>query len=188
MLKDVLVPVLIIGVFLVIGGAAWWWYLGSPALFSRDQTSATSTPSTESGSTEGETSEVLVAFLDTAGNTNGKARGCDKVVMVPYTIEKTTAPLTIALYILFDIDAEDANGLFSFIARTNDTLKFDRATVVDGTANVYLTGELSGLAGVCDDPRAAIQIEETALQFPTVTRVQIYLNEEPTTLVPDGRG
>ena len=77
------------------------------------------------------------------------------------------------------------DGYTNFIARTNDTLSFERAEVdEDGTAHIYLTGELSGLAGVCDDPRAAIQIEETALQFATVAEVQLYLNDEPTDLIP----
>lgn len=187
MFKDVALPVIFIVFFLAVGGAAWWWYLGSPPLFSREGTS-TQTSSEGGDEAETPTSEISVAFLDTTGEMEGKARGCDKVVMVPFTIEETTAPLTMALFILFDIDTENSNGLFSYIARTNETLKFDHATMVDGTANIYLTGELTGLAGVCDDPRAAIQIEETALQFPTVERVQIYLNGEPTTLVPSQRG
>ncbi len=187
MIKNVYIPTILITVFLTIAGGVWWWYLGSPSL---DELKARiRTPiAREEETPAAETSQVFVAFLDTAGTTNGKERGCDKVVMVPYTIDKTRAPLTIALFILFDIDEENANGLFSYIARTNDTLAFDRATVVDGTAHIYLTGSLTGLAGVCDDPRAAIQIEETALQFPTVQRVQLYLNEEPTTLIPDMRG
>jgi hypothetical protein len=73
---------------------------------------------------------------------------------------------------------------YNFIARTKKTLKYDRVMLANGTAHIFLTGELSGLAGVCDDPRAAIQIEETALQFPSVKKVQLYLNGNPTTLIP----
>ncbi len=186
MVKDVILPGFVIIVCLAIGGAAWWWYLGMPTIPSGEPVSTTTEE--ENVSRETETSSVLVAFLDREGVSDGKSRGCDKVVMVEYSTPPTTTPLATAMQVLFAIDSEDVNGLFSFIARTNDTLRFDRATIVDGIANIYLTGELTGLAGVCDDPRAVIQIEETALQFPTVKSVQIYLNEEPTTLVPDERG
>jgi hypothetical protein len=145
---------------------------------------ATTTPQTPPTSA---TSSVMIALLDTAGNSSGKSRGCDKVVMVPWRVATTTAPLTAAMLALFNTSTTTFGNWFNYIDRTNETLKFDRATVVNGTANIYLTGSLSGMAGVCDDPRAAIQIEETALQFPTVQRVQIYLNNATTTLVPSQR-
>lgn len=139
---------------------------------------ATSTPPTAA------TTTVRIAVLDTAGTSTGKPRGCDKVILVPRTVATTTAPLTAALQNLFAISTTSVGGYFNFIDRTNETLKFSRATILNGTANIYLTGSLSNLAGVCDDPRAAIQIEETALQFPTVQRVQLYLNNATTTLTP----
>lgn len=110
----------------------------------------------------------------------GSEHGCDRVVMVEQDIEPTTTPLTAALTALFAIDTEEYEGWQNFIAQTNDTLSFDRATVTDSVAHIYLAGELSGLAGACDNPRAAIQIEETALQFDTVDSVQLYLNDEPS--------
>lgn len=131
---------------------------------------------------------VEVALLDTTGEATGEERGCDVVVMVNEPVQPTTAPLSAALERLFSIDSEAYQDYFNFIARTHDTLSFDRAVVEDGTAHIYLTGELSGLAGVCDNPRAAIQIEETALQFETVDTVQLYLNGTATDLQPDGRG
>jgi len=60
--------------------------------------------------------------------------------------------------------------------------------VEHGTASIYLSGELSGLAGVCDNPCASIQIEETTLQFPTVDNVVFYLSGEETDLTPGERG
>ncbi|MBP9757480.1 MAG: GerMN domain-containing protein [Candidatus Pacebacteria bacterium] len=131
------------------------------------------------------TSTVLLAMLDTAQITNGPSRGCDQVVMVNQQIPTTTAPLTAALNALFAISTTTVDGWFNYMPRTSGTLSFASATVVNGTANIYLTGTLSGMAGVCDDPRAEIQIEETALQFPTVQQVQLYLNNQPvTTLAP----
>ncbi len=136
--------------------------------------------------TNSATSAVSIALLTDGGDT--PARGCDDVVLVPVTIAPTQAPLTAALTALFALPDEEHEGYRNFIARTNSTLSFERATVEDGTAHIYFRGELSGLAGVCDDPRARIQIEETALQFETVDKVVLYLNGNETTLTPDMRG
>lgn len=143
-------------------------------------TSAPATATTTSASV----SRVQLAMLDTTATMAGKARGCDRVILVPQNVATTTAPLTAAMRALFALSTTTVQGLFNYIDRTNETLKFDRATVENGTASIYLTGSLSGLAGVCDDPRAAIQIEETALAFPTVQKVDIYLNGTKTTLTP----
>jgi hypothetical protein len=106
-------------------------------------------------------------------------------VMVNQAISPTVAPLTAALQALFAISTTSVQGWFNYIPRTSATLAFQSATITNGTANIYLTGSLSGMAGICDDPRAEIQIEETALQFPTVQNVQLYLNNQPVdTLAP----
>ena len=128
-------------------------------------------------------STVNVALLQTEF-TGEPERGCDRVVMVARSIPTTTAPLSAALRELYSIEETNVNNNYNFIANTNETLSFDRAEVRNGTAHIYLEGRLSGLAGVCDNPRAQIQIEETALQFPTVQNVQLYLNGSPATLTP----
>lgn len=133
--------------------------------------------------------EIKVALLDTTGDGQGEPRGCDRLNMVTRTIPKTDAPLNAALMQLFaEPEGAQPSTNYNFIARTRDTLKYDHVTITDGTANVYLTGSLSGLAGVCDDPRAEIQITETALQFDTVEKVQIYLNGTAVKLTPVGQG
>lgn len=134
------------------------------------------------------TTEVKLALLNPdIPEGEDPDRGCDMVAMVSRDIPETEAPLTAALEELFSLERESIEGFNNFIARTNDTLSFDRAEVQNGTAHIYLQGELSGLAGVCDNPRAKIQIEETALQFATVEDVQIYLDGEPTELQPNER-
>lgn len=141
------------------------------------------------GTTTAKTSQVRIALLDTTGTGTGKSRGCDTVTMVTKTIPETTAPLTAALKALFtEPEGTQPSTQYNFIARTKDTLHFDHATVENGVATIYLTGKLSGLAGVCDDPRAQIQLEETALQFATVKSVQLYLNGVKTTLTPSEKG
>lgn len=178
----------IVAVILGIGGV--WYYMNTSGDISNTiptTTPSTTTPATttpQEPSPTATTTTVSIALLDTAGTSNGKPRACDKVVMVPRTIAATTSPLTAAMQELFGLSTTSVNGWFNYIDRTNETLKFTRATVVDGTANIYLTGSLTGMAGVCDDPRAAIQIEETALQFATVDRVVLFLNNATTTLTP----
>ncbi len=133
--------------------------------------------------------EIKVALLDTTGEGKGPKRACDAINMVTRTIPKTDAPLNAALVQLFaEPEGAQPGTDYNFIARTKETLKFDRVTITDGIANIYLTGSLSGLAGICDDPRAEIQLKETALQFPTVIDVQIYLNDVKTNLTPVGQG
>ena len=132
---------------------------------------------------------VMLAMLDYDGigeESEGFERGCDRVVMVEQTIPATTIPLNASLDLLFNLESETVSGWNNFIATVNDTLSFDRATLENGTANIYLTGELTGLGGVCDNPRARIQIEETALQFDTVSDVKLYLNGSSTDLQPSG--
>lgn len=134
-----------------------------------------------------DTDVVSIAVLDIADEGAGERHGCDFVAYVERSIAPTTTPLAAALRELFALSTTDVGGYYHFIARTNDTLSFERAEVRDGTAHIYLRGELSGLAGVCDDPRARIQIEQTALQFATVDEVVLYLNGNPTELVPSQR-
>ena len=132
---------------------------------------------------------IMLAMLDYDGvgqESDGPSRGCDRVVMVERTIPATTTPLNASLTTLFNLENNTVDGWNNFIAQINDTLSFDRATLKNGVASIYLTGELSALGGVCDNPRARIQIEETALQLETVNSVDLYLNGEATDLQPSG--
>lgn len=150
---------------------------------------AQNAPASQAATTTAPTyTHVQVALLDTSGTGSGPTRGCDTVVMVSREVPPTQAPLTAALETLFSLSSTTVDGWYNFIAKTNDTLAFDHASVQNGVASIYLTGSLSGLAGICDDPRAAAQIDETALQFPTVSSVQLYLNGSPTELTPSEKG
>ncbi len=136
-----------------------------------------------------QTTSVKIALLNTTGTGTGKAAGCDTITLATRTVPATTAPLTAALQALFvEPEGTQPSTAYNFIARTKSTLHFDHAAVANGTASIYLTGSLSGLAGVCDDPRAQSQLSETALQFSTVQKVQFYLNGKLTTLIPSEKG
>lgn len=182
---------IVIAVILVVGGYVLYTQndrvtpTPTPQNQGNNTGTPTSTPVTPGESGTAKFTQVKIALLDTTGNGTGKSRGCDTVNMVTRTVSETTAPLTAALTALFAEPAGTAGGsTYNFIANTKSTLKFDRVTITNGTANIYLTGSLSGLAGVCDDPRAQIQLEETALQFATVKNVQLYLNNTKTNLTP----
>jgi spore germination protein GerM len=177
-----LIAVLLVAV-VAFAGIAFWGVQRSVSPV--DNTPNTTTPDVSSATT----TKIKIALLDTTGNGSGESRGCDNVTMVERSVPKTSAPLSAALQTLFaEPEGTQPSTAYNFIARTKNTLKFDHATVVNGTASIYLTGSLSGLAGVCDDPRAQIQLEETALQFSTVQKVQIYLNGKATTLTPSEKG
>lgn len=119
---------------------------------------------------------------------SGEMRGCDTVTYVEHVLpEETSTPVADSLEQLFAYERDTVGGWQNFIASQNDTLSFERVEIIDSEARIYLSGALSALDGVCDNPRAAIQIEETALAHDPVDSVQIYLNEEPTDLLPDGR-
>ena len=151
---------------------------------------------------EESTAEVLrprivpIAMLDyeAAGDqyireSDGIERGCDTVVLIEHVLSKQTdTPLNAALQQLFAYNQEMVAGWQNFIASQKDTLDFDRASIEDEVAKIYLTGDLGQLGGVCDNPRTAIQIEETALAFDTVNAVEVYLNNQRTDLMPSGRG
>lgn len=187
-LRNILVALL----GLVVIGAAWTFLKADRAVRTAEAPAGTasSTDATTTVTAPGAgVTSVKIALLDYEGTSGGKERGCDRVVLVDRPVATTTAPLTAALRALFAYDGIDEIGAHAtFIPRTRDTLSFDRAEVQDGTARIYLVGSLSGLAGVCDDPRAKIQIEETALQFPTVQRVELYLDGARTELQPSQKG
>jgi len=51
-------------------------------------------------------------------------------------------------------------------------------TIEQGKAIIHLTGTVV-LGGVCDAPRLEAQIEQTALQFSTVSDVAVFVNDTP---------
>lgn len=123
--------------------------------------------------------KVAIALLDTANIYEGKRVACDTVYMKELKTVPTTQTLNDALKQLFALKDEYVDGLFNMVARVNKTLKFDRAEIENGVAKIYLTGSFPDtpyLGGICDDPRLKTQIDETALQFPAVQSVEIYLN------------
>ncbi|MBN1247438.1 MAG: GerMN domain-containing protein [Anaerolineae bacterium] len=119
----------------------------------------------------------LIAVDD--GGANGKLIGCnDSVVPVQVTFDPTIAPLRAALNQLLSLDTEyhGGSGLYNALYQSN--LSAGAINIVQGTATIALTREIT-LGGACDAPRVEAQIKETALQFSTVQNVQVTLNGQP---------
>jgi spore germination protein GerM len=117
---------------------------------------------------------ALIALEDNGAK--GKLVGCgDSVVLVDRKIDKTVAPLRAALVELLSINDQDASGYYTALDAAD--LELDNVRIENGKATIELSGTLS-LGGVCDSPRVKAQLEETALQFPTVTSVNVMLNGE----------
>jgi hypothetical protein len=121
---------------------------------------------------------------------SGKKIGCnDSVVAVRREIKPTPAPLRAALSELLGMPQEygttttlptsssaAAPKLYNALHRSELYIK--GVTIRRGEAMIHLGGRLTS-GGVCDTPRIASQIEETARQFPAVKRVKVFINGMP---------
>jgi hypothetical protein len=124
---------------------------------------------------------IVKVFMVALGDNgkSGKKIGCDdSVVAVNRTIPSTSAPLTAALKELLAVRQRTygESGLYNALYQSN--LKVAGVALVSRKATVNLTGTVL-LGGVCDSPRFAAQIQETALQFPTVGEVAVTINGVP---------
>ncbi len=122
---------------------------------------------------------VKIATLssdDYDGLITGTKMGCDIVRMVYRYIEPTPAILNATMKELFEYNQQFDYMPGNFVA-SQEKLKFEKAIIEEGTAKIYLNGEVQ-YEGACDNPRLEIQITETAKQFDTVKNVVIYLNGE----------
>ncbi len=124
-------------------------------------------------------STMKVKIFLIALNDNGKAGkkiGCDdSVVPVERTVPSSSAVLTAALKELLALREQNygTSGLYNALYQSK--LNLTNVAITSGRATIQLTGTLM-LGGVCDSPRFAAQIQETALQFSTVQQVAVTIN------------
>ena len=122
--------------------------------------------------------KIFMIAMEDNGRT-GKKIGCnDSAVAVTRTIARTNAPLTAAYHELLSLHDHDYGQSGFYNALWSSRLSVKGITIIAGRATVNLTGQLS-LGGVCDNPRVAAQLAETALQFPTVRTVDVLINGVP---------
>jgi hypothetical protein len=129
---------------------------------------------------ESHNSQSINIYLVAVGDNgkSGRKIGCeDSLIAVTRIIKKTATPLTAAIRELLQTPQhpEGSPNLENFWKGRN--LKVRSVSIVDRTATIRLSGELS-LAGVCDEPRIESQIDATARQFPTVKRVKVFIGNE----------
>lgn len=126
--------------------------------------------------------DVKIAMIALEDNgASGKKIGCDdSVVMISQEITPyTTGTLRAAFVRLLSLKETSYGGelgLYNALAQSDLTL--DDVSLEGGVATVEISGQ-PVLGGVCDIPRFVAQLEETALQFDTVSAVEILLNGEP---------
>jgi len=122
--------------------------------------------------------QMVQMFLVAVGDNgqSGEMIGCgDSLVPVQIEIAPSQGVLRASLERLLALKDQyyGQSGLYNALYQSD--LQLQGVTLEAGKAVIDLTGTLT-LAGECDNPRVAAQLEATARQFPTVTAVSIYLN------------
>jgi hypothetical protein len=116
---------------------------------------------------------ITIPLIRDGGNV-----GCGaEIFFAPHAVPKTTAVLDATYKLLFDIKTLpeiQADGFRNTVGAYTK-LFYDRVTLDKGIARVYLTGDMYG-PGHCAEPELQTQMIQAALQYPTVNRVEIYLN------------
>lgn len=106
--------------------------------------------------------------------------GCGAdIFYAPHAIPKTEQVLDNTYRMLFDIKHSpeiSADGFRNTVAAFDRTF-YDRVTLQNGIAKVYLTGNIMS-PGTCADPEFKAQIEAVAFQFESVKEIQVYLNDQ----------
>lgn len=132
-----------------------------------------------------QTKALKLFFILLEGNGKfGKKIGCgDSVVPVVIAVEPTATPLRSAFEHLLAVkdDTYCQTGLRNALYQTSLTVQ--SATISGQTAVIKLVGDYTD-GGHCDTPRAKAQFEETALQFPNIKKVRIYVNGKLLTFDP----
>ncbi len=119
----------------------------------------------------------LIAVED--NGQSGPLVGCgDSAVPIIVTIPKTQGVLRAALEKLLSEKAQSygESGLYNALYQSN--LQVAGVTIEQGKAIIHLTGTFM-LGGTCDAPRVQAQIEQIALQFATVSSVEVFVNDKP---------
>ncbi len=140
---------------------------------------ATQVPPVLQSATPGQqTVKIFLIALEDNGQ-SGTVVGCgDSAVPVTVTIPQTQGVLRAALEKLFSAKQQyyGESGFYNALYQSN--LQVEGVTIIQGTATIRLTGNVV-LGGACDAPRVEAQIEQTALQFSTVSEVEIFIDDVP---------
>lgn len=124
----------------------------------------------------GDTTTIMVPLIDNNIGQFGPF-GCGAyLTFVQRQVPQTSAVLNATYDWLFSNPASsDGDNYYNTIA-TQTNLDFSSVEIVNGTAKVYLTGNVMGAH--CGDATFAAQIEQAAFQYPTVSGIEVYVNGE----------
>ena len=138
---------------------------------------ATSAPPTFTTSAE-QMIEIVLIELEGNGQ-SGPLVGCgDSAIPINMTIPRTQGVLRAALEKLFSAKQQFYGESGYYNALYQSDLEVADVTIEQGNAIIHLTGTIM-LGGACDAPRVQAQIEQTALQFSTVSDVTVFVNDIP---------
>jgi spore germination protein GerM len=127
------------------------------------------------GGTSTQFVQIFLIAIDDNGQ-GGLPIGCgDSIIPVQVEIPTTQGVLKAALESLLSVKTQfyGESGLYNALYQSD--LQVESVSIVDGIATVNLTGRLL-MGGECDNPRIQAQLEQTVLQFPTVTKAEIFIN------------
>ena len=125
-----------------------------------------------------QTVKIFLIALEDNGQ-SGILVGCgDSAVPVTVIIPRTQGVLKAALEKLLSIKEQyyGESGLYNALYQSD--LELQSVTIDQGKAVIHLTGTVM-LGGVCDAPRVEAQITQTALQFSTVSDVEVFIDDIP---------
>lgn len=154
----------------------------SPTLVIPTATQVQQVPPTAAPPTSTSASEqfVKIVLIELEGNgQSGPLVGCgDSAIPITVTIPRTQGVLRAALEKLFTAKQQFYGESGYYNALYQSDLQVASVTIEQGNAIIQLTGTIT-LGGVCDAPRVQAQIEQTALQFSTVSDVTVFVNDVP---------
>ena len=123
---------------------------------------------------------VKIVLIELEGNgQSGPLVGCgDSAIPITVTIHRTQGVLRAALEKLLSAKQQFYGESGYYNALYQSDLQVASVKIEQGKAIIHLTGTLM-LGGTCDAPRVEAQIEQTALQFSTVSDVAVFVNDVP---------
>lgn len=144
------------------------------------QASATLTISAPPTSTTSAEQSVKIVLIELEDNgQSGPLVGCgDSAIPINVTIPRTQGVLRAALEKLLSAKQQFYGESGYYNALYQSDLNVSVVKIEQGNAIIHLTGTIM-LGGACDAPRVQAQIEQTALQFSTVSDVTVFVNDVP---------
>jgi Sporulation and spore germination len=154
----------------------------SPTLALPTTTQVQQVPTASMASTATTAPEQVVKIFLIALEDNGQSGalvGCgDSAIPITMTIPPTQGVLRAALEKLLSAKQQFYGESGYYNALYQSDLQVAEVTIQQGKAIIHLTGTTM-LGGTCDAPRVEAQIEQTALQFSTVSDVAVFVNDTP---------